>query len=119
MISLLAFPCVIATILIIWFKSDVIIEYGKLLGLSKFLKIEEFEKKKDTEDLTLTYITFLRMTYNGHPIKRFFIRLITCVWCLTLWLSIFTGIYFHSLFAVFIIFIFSLILYGVVIKLVQ
>ena len=42
--------CIITTILVIWFKTNAVIEYGRKLGLTKFLKIEEYLKKKDEDD---------------------------------------------------------------------
>ena len=52
--------CVIVTNMLVWFKSDAIIEWGSLLRLSKFVKIKEFqEDKKNWLPLDLNYPTFL------------------------------------------------------------
>lgn len=97
----------LTTILIIWFKSDAVIEYGKLLKLSKILKIDEFQKKKDEEDASLTYIRFLRITYDN-----FFIKLITCPYCLSFWLSLLFSI--NHIYFMPLIYINGLILYGII-----
>jgi len=73
----------ISLILIIWFKSDAFIEYSKLLKLSNYFKIDEWEEFKKTIDCSTSYHTFLRLKY-----PKFIVKLITCPICLSVWLSI-------------------------------
>lgn len=80
---LITLTCLIVFNLVIWFKTDAFIEYGRLLGLSKMLKFEEFHAKKLTEPYLLTYPQFLRITYN-----TFITRLISCPICLSTWMAI-------------------------------
>lgn len=80
---LLALTCLIVFNLVIWFKTDAVIEYGSLIGLSRHLKVKEFQNKKLTEPYLLTYPQFLRITYNN-----FFTRLISCPICCSVWMAI-------------------------------
>ena len=74
-----------ALLLLVWFKSEALIEWGSLLGISKFLKTEEFQKMKFEElPNSLNYPTFLKIKYNN-----FITKLISCPLCLSIWLSIF------------------------------
>ena len=75
-------------ILLCWFNSDTIIEYAKLLEFERPLKIYEYENKKLISETPLTYPRFLRMSFDG-----FFIKLITCPICLTVWLTFIIGIF--------------------------
>lgn len=68
-------------ILIIWFKTDALIEYATLLKLKRWFFVDDFETKR-AEDFELTYHLYLRQYRNC-----FFSRLITCPICLTTWLT--------------------------------
>lgn len=80
---LIALTCLIVFNLVVWFKTDAVIEYGSLIGLSRWLKIREFQDKKLVEPYLLTYPQFLRITYNN-----FSTRLISCPICLSVWMAI-------------------------------
>ena len=77
----------LALILLIWFKSDAIIEWSWVLGLSKLICLDEFNKKK------------LESVIQGNPYSypqfikdkndyNFLSKLIGCPICLSVWLSI-------------------------------
>lgn len=110
-------------ILLIWFKSEAILEYGSLLGLKKFLKYDEFYSEKiNYLPNNLSYPLFLKLKY-GHS---FFIRMISCVLCSTTILSLFSSIISSILFnnimilTTFpIICIIILLLYGVIVNLLK
>ena len=69
--------------LIIWFETDAFVEYCRIIKpLCKWFKIKEFDEAYNN-DFELTYHLFLRKTYNN-----FFVRLITCPICVSIWLSI-------------------------------
>lgn len=102
----------IATIFLIWFNSDFIIEYGTVFGLSKFFKIQEYKEKQREIPIPLAYPLFLKMKYDN-----FFIKLITCPICLSVWLSAILGAYFLSWSFIPVICILSLIIYGLIRKL--
>lgn len=102
----------ITLILLIWFKTDAFITYTKLFKIDKFFYTTEWEEFKNTKDCTVTYLQFLRMkSPNG-----FWIKLITCPICLSVWLSIAYGI-FIGVTAIPIICVCSLFLYFLIIKL--
>lgn len=75
-------------ILLIWFKTDAFIVYSKLFKVNKFLKVKEWEIFKNTQDITVTYHQYLRFKYTDN----FFIKLITCPICFSIWLTIFSCI---------------------------
>jgi hypothetical protein len=83
MSMLIALTCLIVFNLVIWFKTDAFIEYGSLIGLSRYLKVKEYQAKKIVEPYFLTYPQFLRITHN-----TFFNRLISCPICLSVWMAI-------------------------------
>ena len=75
----------VAVILILWFRTEVVIEYGKMLRMNWLLFYSDYEELKK-QDLRLTYLGYLRQYHNN-----FFTRLITCPICLSVWLSILVG----------------------------
>lgn len=101
----------ISFILLIWFKSEAILEWGTLFRLSKLLKEEEFKKQKINQiPLEITYPMFLRINYNC-----FITKMISCPLCLSTWLSIiFILLSSISILFIPIVCILSLILYGTV-----
>ena len=113
--------CVIVTNMLVWFKSDAIIEWGSLLRLSKFVKIKEFqEDKKNWLPLDLNYPTFLRNRYDN-----FITKMLSCPLCLSMWLSIILclpiALFFNPIILLFIptICIISLMTYGIVTSLLK
>jgi hypothetical protein len=74
--------CFFALILLVWFKTEAIVEYASLFGLKKLFKANEFRVEKMSLE-QLTYPTFLKMKSNN-----FFIKLITCPICLSVWMTI-------------------------------
>jgi hypothetical protein len=89
MLSFLVISPIIAVLLLFWYKTDFILEYGKLFRLNKFLHIDKYYEKKKF-NLEMTYYQFIATNYRG-----FFIRLISCEICLSTWFSIIiTGIFF-------------------------
>ena len=78
--------CLVSLVLILWFRTDVWLEYCKLFHLDFISFYKYFEDKKKS-DVSLTYIIYLRMYHNG-----FFVRLITCPICLSVWIGIICGL---------------------------
>jgi hypothetical protein len=74
--------CLIALILLIWFRTDAWLEYCRVFHLNCLSFYKDYETKKH-EDATLTYLQYLRQEHNC-----FAVRLITCPICLAVWLSI-------------------------------
>lgn len=76
----------ISLILILWFCTDVWLEYTRLLKLN-FLSAYKRYDEEYKKDVSLTYLHFLRQHYDC-----FLIRMITCPICLSVWLGIISGI---------------------------
>ena len=68
--------------LAIWFKSDAFQEYVKFFHADRFFLIHDFEKKQK-KDLSIDYHSYLLRYHNG-----FFIKLITCPICSSVWLTL-------------------------------
>lgn len=98
-------------VLLVWFKSDAFVEYGKLLRFQPWLRLKEYEEKRLTESFPLTYPTFLRLTSDS-----FLMKLITCPLCLSFWLSL-IGIFFIPVYFIPIVYVVSLLIYGMIIRL--
>lgn len=74
--------CLIAILLLIWFRTDAWIEYCRLFHLNIISFYKDFDIKYK-EDVSLTYLNYLRRYHDC-----FFVRLITCPICLAVWLGI-------------------------------
>ena len=92
------------TLLFIWFNTDSFVEYLQYIKYDWF-KIHSYLKEKTTNDLTLTYHSYLRRFHNS-----FFVRLITCPICLNFWLSLLSSLFIYITYLP-IIFIVSLFIY--------
>lgn len=88
-------------ILFVWFETDAFLEYSRLLKLSRLFKIDRFDEQRILNPKAY-YLTFLRKNYNN-----FFIRLITCLSCLTFWLSLLCCIIFQNLICLPIVYLLS------------
>ncbi len=89
----------VTAVLIIWFQTHVVLEYGQLLGLGKYLGINLWmEKKKEAP--TLQYLQWLISTYGVVPVGAsipvrfgsFVIRMLGCQYCFGFWLSLVAAI---------------------------
>ena len=74
--------CLLAIVLLIWFKSNAFVEYAKLLGIQNYFFIPLFEGEKE-KDPSLDYIEYLSLHH-----ECFFVRLISCVLCLGFWIAL-------------------------------
>ena len=107
---LLIFSCFITTVFVLWFNTNMMVEYGRLFKLNKILLLEDYNNYI-YENLDGNYISFLATRGDS-----FFLRLITCPFCLGVWysggISLVLGlIYFCPLYLL------SLFLYFVIIRL--
>ncbi len=73
---------IISLILLVWFRTEAWLEYCRLFGLDCISFYKDFEVKQ-YNDVTLTYHIYLRRYHNS-----FFVRLITCPICLSVWLAL-------------------------------
>ena len=77
----------LVSLLYIWFDSEAFVEWAALLRL-KFFKYESYaENKKSPVSMiaSQSYVDFLLYRYGQ---DSFFVRLITCPICLSVWLNI-------------------------------
>jgi hypothetical protein len=73
----------IVLIMLVWFKSEAIIDWGNLFGLYDFLKIGAFyDMKRELAPADISYPLFLRHRYNN-----FITRMLACPICSCIWLS--------------------------------
>ena len=91
--------------LFIWFETDAILEYSRLLGLSRLTKFNSYKKYLELNPKS-SYFTFLRKYYNN-----FFVRLITCQPCLNFWLVLMVCCYFQNFLAYPIVYVSSYTIY--------
>ncbi len=73
--------CFVALALIVWFKTNAFVEYAELVGLRDWLVLQNFRTISD-DIPELTFVDFLAQNYSG-----FFIRLLTCPICCSVWLG--------------------------------
>ena len=83
----LFFQCIwiifaITLFLLMWFKTNFVYEYGKALGLKKILKIDLFDKEL-AWDFEITYYKFITDNYDN-----FWIRLLSCSICFSVFLGL-------------------------------
>ena len=97
MIELVFVSIIYGFILLIWFKTNAFAEYMNLFGLSKFLKVSEYNDliKNGYEG---NFSDFLHDYYNS----KFLVRLLSCPICLSFWFGIFS-IPFYNFFTGFVL----------------
>lgn len=99
---------IVASILLIWFRTEAYVEYCRLFRLNKISKYKDFDEKHKN-DVSLSYIGYLRQYHNG-----FTIRMITCPICLAVWLSVTVALSFAVINLAPIVFISGLIIFGTI-----
>ena len=73
----------ITVILLVWFRSDALAEYLEVLGLDIAFGVREYRKASSEVSYHMRYTDFILLKYNS-----FFVRLITCPLCLSVWISV-------------------------------
>ena len=73
----------IAVALLVWFRSNAFVEYLELLRLDMAFGVREYKKASSEVSYHMRYTDFLLLKYNS-----FFVRLITCPLCLSVWISV-------------------------------
>lgn len=75
--------------LYIYFETNALVSWGKLLKL-KFLKYEEYEEKSKIM-IGLKYTDFILMKWDN-----FFVKLISCPECLCVWINAILFLFFNQ-----------------------
>jgi len=112
MIELFTISSFVAIPLILWFKTEVWYEYTKLFRIGFLSGAKKYEAAK-MDDMTITYIQFLRKNHH----KLFVIRLITCPLCMAIWFAFLTSILFGNIILLAPAAAGGLIVYGLICKL--
>jgi hypothetical protein len=80
--DLISIISLIVLVLLVWFNSEAFLEYAKLIGGRTFFEIDKYEEvRKDRA--SLDYLGYLTESHNS-----FFVKLITCPLCFSVWISI-------------------------------
>ena len=90
LLSILLFAPTVAMQLIFWFKKNTIVEYGELLRLNKLLKLDDFRRMTENDEL-MSYPKFLWLEKDC-----FVTRLISCPVCFGTWLTCFQIVPFYA-----------------------
>lgn len=102
---LFIYSAMLAAGLLVWFNSEAFVEYVYLAGFN-ILHVSDYVKYKET-DCSVSYHSYLRRYHNS-----FFIRLMTCELCVSVWLAIlFKFVFFLPFITIPFIFIYGMMLY--------
>jgi len=124
MLIILYISCLITIIMLWWFNTDSLIDFGSLIGFSRFLKetdIEYIQEKIKYLPASLNYPSFLHTKYHN-----FITKLLSCRLCFSFWLSTISCVILYLVSGIFLslllippIFITSLTIYGIITKLIN
>ena len=92
----------VTTVMLVWFKTDAFVEYFGFLPISK-----EYKKMKESHP-EIDFIMFLTMMHNN-----FFVRLISCQYCMVFWLSAIVSLFTNPIYTP-VIYICALVLYKLI-----
>jgi hypothetical protein len=72
-------------LLLVWFRTNALVEYMNLLNLNKFSKIKEYNELH-ANGYEGNFLDFLYEYYKD----MFLVRLVACPICVSFWLGVFT-----------------------------
>ena len=81
--ELLFYVFLTTVILLVWFRSNAFVEYLEFLCLDAAFGVRKYKESSSKVTYHMRYTDFLLLEYNS-----FFIRLITCPLCLSVWVSV-------------------------------
>lgn len=113
MIEIFYISSIITTIMLVWFKSDAIVEYGSLFRLDKFFRVKEFRDERIR--VAPSPLTYPQFWYFRN--WCFLTRLLSCPICLGIWLSIIITSITTNLLLTPMVLVVSLLMYGSITKL--
>lgn len=96
----------LASVLLIWFKSEAFVEYSKLFRVGNLFFVPLYEEE-NSKDPALGYLDYLAIRHDC-----FFVKLITCPLCLGFWLSLFITIGYGNILELPIVYLCGVLLYG-------
>ena len=77
------FSTFITVILLVWFRSNAFVEYLEFLRLDMAFDVRGYKKASSEGSYYMRYTDYLLLKHNS-----FFVRLITCPLCLSVWISV-------------------------------
>lgn len=105
---------IVLTILIVWFKTDAFVEYCKIFNWNFLLF-----NYNNSELSFPQYLYSQRNVLFKNPFIHFYIKLITCPFCLSFWLCLITAFIIGNPISVFPLYICSIFLYLILVKLLE
>jgi hypothetical protein len=81
--TLLGFSLLVGYLLLLWFRTNVFVEYVTLFRLTRFFHVGEYRELVDN-GYSESYISFLLEYYKD----LFIVRLVACPICLGFWLAL-------------------------------
>ena len=94
MLEFVIVTTIISFILIIWFKTDAFVEYCNLFGVNFFLK----DYNQSTAYNLVEYINQIGPHVSREKrMQRFFLKLISCPYCVNVWLSLIGSIFLNNI----------------------
>lgn len=103
---MIEFLCVVF-FMYIWFETDFMVDYGRVLGLSKWMNISNWEEWREKRPKT-GYLEYLSVRH-----RNFFTKLISCKSCLCFWLSLITSYFGVGIIWTPVIYLSSLLVYNI------
>jgi len=89
--TIVSIAFVLSYIMVIWLKSNAIVEYFTLLKLDYFFHIHEYNEL-EKNSYGGNYVEFLYEYYRD----SFFVRLLVCPICISFWLGLFEALYVNT-----------------------
>ena len=91
----------------VWFDTNFFVDYSKLLGVSKFVKIDDWENWREKFP-RVSYLDYLSTRH-----RNFITKLISCKQCLCFWFTIIICFLFDSFIDIVLVYMASLIVYNI------
>lgn len=91
----------------VWFETDFLVDYSKLFGITKSMKIDDWESWRELYP-RVGYFEYLSSRHRG-----FFTKLISCKQCLCFWFTIIISYLLDNLIYIPLTYMGSLIIYNI------
>lgn len=94
MLDFIIIASFIVTILLIWFETDAVAEYLNIFNLKHLIKKYNANKTANTLQQFLAENKFILA--NNNKLKLFYIKLLTCPYCINFWLCLLGSTLLHK-----------------------
>lgn len=88
MTKLAVIALVLGYLMLIWYRTNAFVEYANLFKLARFFNVAEYNNLRN-QGYDGLYIDYLSEYYSD----KFFVRLLKCAICLSVWLGIFCSLF--------------------------